>query len=102
MDEVRMTGFLQPVQEENGFTIRFEMKGIAAATIADYLGSLGGVLNPEGWFVGPGWQARITPRTDQNVGRLAFERLWFEWQGDAAAAETIWPRFRLKIMRPGG
>jgi len=79
-----------------------ELKGIPDWVLKEYLESLGGQLQQDGWFNGVGWRAHYTRLQDVSYGVMVFQRYLLEFQGDAETLSQVWPRFELKIMRPGG
>ena len=83
-------------------TITRQLRGIPDWVLKEYLESLGGQLQPDGWFTGPGWQARFTRLPDEKHGPMVFQCYQLEFQGDAETLRQVWPRFELKILRPGG
>jgi len=55
------------------------------------------------WLVQRSWLAgELYPPTGLNLWPMIFQRYLIEFQGDAETLNQVWPRFKLKIMRPGG
>ncbi len=83
-------------------TIVRELRGIPEEVLREYLLGLGGQLQPDGGLVGDGWQARLTRLPDYQIGKAAFCNYRFELEGEADVLRELWPRFEVRILRPGG
>jgi hypothetical protein len=79
-----------------------ELRGIPEWVLRKYLEKLGGQYQPDGWFCGAGWKARLTLLEDQQYKTLTFCCVKVEFEGDSQALAEVWPRFELKTLRPGG
>ena len=61
-----------------------ELRGIPDWVLKEYLESLCGQLQADGWFTAQGWQARYIRLQDFIYGPMVFQRYLLEFQGDAA------------------
>lgn len=83
-------------------TISLDLRGMPDWVLYEYLQSMGGQLQPDGWFVGQGWQAHLLRLPDHVVGPMVFVNYRVEFQGEPDPLKAAWARFELKILRPGG
>ncbi len=84
-----------------------ELHGIPLADLLAYLTRLGGMPEPSEagqpvTVLGPGWQAQLTPMPDYHLGQAAFCSVQATMQGEDEAVKTVWRRFELSVLRPGG
>lgn len=83
-------------------TITRELRGLPDWVLHEYLEKLGGLPQPDGSFAGEGWQARLTRLPDEKRGVMVFCVYRLEFSGEDDVLREVWPRFELKILRPGG
>jgi hypothetical protein len=83
-------------------SISLEIHGIDEDSLRGYLVSLGGTLLADRTIAGPGWLARITCQPDYRLGLAAFCSYRVEMEGEEQTLREVWPRFEVKILRPGG
>lgn len=79
-----------------------DLRGIPLWLLQEYLESVGGLLQDDGWVRGPGWSARLTQLEDFRLGSLQVGQVRLEWQASSQAQAEVWPRLEMKMMRAGG
>jgi len=79
-----------------------ELRGVPLWLVREYLEQLGGRLDADGLFQGPGWRARLTELEDYQLGSLRVARLQLELQGDAGSVERATQALDKRLLRAGG
>lgn len=79
-----------------------EIHGIALDDLREYLLHLGGELQPDGTIMADGWSAEIASLPDYLIGRASFCSYLVKMEGEEELVSSVWQRFKLRILRPGG
>jgi hypothetical protein len=83
-------------------TITRELRGIPDWVLHEYFTKLGGLPQPDGSYASANWEARLTRLPDVQKGIMTFCVYRLDFSAEAAVLREVWPKFELKILRPGG
>lgn len=78
-----------------------EVRGTPEWQMRGYLEGLGGVTQPDGTVIGPGWVARLEVGEHRAFG-VMLPRVTVFFEGDPAAVAAVERALRLRAMRAGG
>lgn|GEM_PF-3152317 len=81
--------------------VSLDLRGSTEQQIRGYLQALGGVLQPDGSVVGPGWTARLKAG-EHRAFRIVWPRVVIDCEGDPDALRAVERGLRLRAMRGGG
>jgi sulfur-carrier protein len=79
-----------------------EVRGIPLWLLQEYLQELGGQSVEEGFVLGRGWQARLSPRESYKLGSLSVGQVFLEIEATKSTFEQILPKLDKKLLRCGG
>ena len=82
--------------------VSHDIRGIPLWLLRDYLIDLGGVLQPDGTVLGPGWSGQLTRLADFQIGSLRVGEVRVEIRGEDEALEKLEIGLRPKLLRAGG
>ncbi len=78
-----------------------DVRGTPAWQVRQYLTELGGSEEPNGAVTGPGWRATLTEGVHVAFG-TELPRVIVRIEGEPGAAQDLYARLRLRVMRVGG
>jgi hypothetical protein len=76
--------------------------GILIWLMREYVGGLGAVEGPEGWWQGDGWRARVTEAEDFTLGSLRVGQVRLEAEGAPDSLAGLQRALAPKLVRGGG
>jgi len=80
----------------------YELRSMPLWLLQIYLEEVNGILQENGWYIGPGWRAKIEKMNDFHIGSLSVGQVRLEWWGDEVANKEILPKLEQKMIRAGG
>lgn len=78
------------------------LPGIPPWLMQEYFRDIGGVEQPDGWFAGEGWRARVSDAEPFVLGSLRVGRVRLQLEGEPEALAAARRRLEPKLIRGGG
>ena len=78
------------------------IRGIPAWLMGEYLKELGGTVEGNGRYTGPGWSARVEQIEDFQLGSLRVGQIRFQVEGEDEMMPDFLDGVEIKLLRGGG
>lgn len=78
------------------------LPGIPPWLMQEYFRDIGGVEQPDGWFAGEGWRARVTDAEPFQIGSLRVGQVRLQLEGEPESLSLARRKLELKLIRGGG